>query len=183
MKNNRIYYLCLSAFLMALAIIIPMVSIKIEIPPMSFTLGSHIAIFIAIFISPAVAVAVELGATLGFFLAGFPPVVVARAFVQIVFVVIGAYWLKKNPTLFKKMSSIILFGVVTGVLHGFFEVLACLPFYTNLNTMEVIQILVLLVGVGTLVHSLVDYFLSLVLWKALLASPSIKRVSLVKEIL
>lgn len=183
MKNNRIYYLCLSAFLMALAIIIPMVSIKIEIPPMSFTLGSHIAIFIAMFISPAVAIAVELGATLGFFLAGFPPVVVARAFSQIVFVVIGTYWLKKNPDLFKKGSSIIVFGLVTGVLHGIFEIIACLPFYTTLNMSEMIQILGLLVGVGTLVHSCVDYALSLILWKSLLASPSIKKVSMVKEVL
>ena len=54
---------------------------------MSFTLGSHVAIFIAMFISPAVALTVELGATLGFLLAGFPPVVVLRALSQV-----GVWW-------------------------------------------------------------------------------------------
>ena len=49
-----------------IAILIPMISpVKIQLGPMSFTLGSHVAIFIAMFISPAVALTVELGATLG----------------------------------------------------------------------------------------------------------------------
>ena len=183
MKNNRIYYLCLSAILIAVAIIVPMVSIKVIIPPMSFTLGSHIAIFIAMMINPQVAIAVELGATLGFFLAGFPFVIVARAFAQIVFVVIGALWLKKNPQLLKKVSGIVSFALITGVLHGVFEVLACLPFYTTLNAQEMIYTLFVLVGVGTLVHSCVDFAISYVLWRIMLSSPAIKKRAIVNEIL
>ena len=61
----------MAALLCAIAILIPMISpVKIPLGPMSFTLGSHVAIFIAMFISPAVALTVELGATLGFLLAG-----------------------------------------------------------------------------------------------------------------
>lgn len=183
MRNNKIFNLCLAAVLMAVAIIVPMVSIKIEIPPMSFTLGSHVAIFIAMLISPQIAIAVELGATLGFFLAGFPIVVVARAFVQIVFVAVGTFWLKKKPDLLKNISGIISFALVTGVLHGVFEIFACLPFYTSLSMEEMIHILFLLVGVGTLVHSCVDFAISYILWKALLASPSIKKIAMVKEVL
>ncbi len=183
MRNNKIYYLCLSAILIAVAIIVPMVSVKVIIPPMSFTLGSHVAIFVAMMINPQVAIAVELGATLGFFLAGFPFVVVARAFSQIVFVVIGALWLKKQPALLKKVSGILAFALVTGVLHGILEVIVCLPFYTTLNTQEMVRILFVLVGVGTLVHSCVDFAISYVLWKVMLTSPAIKKIAIVIEIL
>ena len=94
-KNTvRIQRMCVAALLCAIAILIPMISpVKIQLGPMSFTLGSHVAIFIAMFISPAVALTVELGATLGFLLAGFPPVVVLRALSQVVFVAIGAFLL------------------------------------------------------------------------------------------
>ena len=63
-KNTvRIQRMCVAALLCAIAILIPMISpVKIQLGPMSFTLGSHVAIFIAMFISPAVALTVELGA-------------------------------------------------------------------------------------------------------------------------
>ncbi len=48
-------------------VIIPMVMPKIMIPPASFTLASHVPLFIAMFFTPGVAVAVALGTTFGFF--------------------------------------------------------------------------------------------------------------------
>ena len=113
-KNTvRIQRMCVAALLCAIAILIPMISpVKIQLGPMSFTLGSHVAIFIAMFISPAVALTVELGATLGFLLAGFPPVVVLRALSQVVFVAIGAFLLAKKPAVMKNGLSIFLFGLV-----------------------------------------------------------------------
>ena len=119
-KNTvRIQRMCVAALLCAIAILIPMISpVKIQLGPMSFTLGSHVAIFIAMFISPAVALTVELGATLGFLLAGFPPVVVLRALSQVVFVAIGAFLLAKKPAVMKNGLSIFLFGLVMGVIHG-----------------------------------------------------------------
>lgn len=117
-KNTvRIQRMCVAALLCAIAILIPMISpVKIQLGPMSFTLGSHVAIFIAMFISPAVALTVELGATLGFLLAGFPPVVVLRALSQVVFVAIGAFLLAKKTAVMKNGLSIFLFGLVMGVI-------------------------------------------------------------------
>ena len=54
--------------------------IKILIEPASFTLGSHIAIFMAMFLSPKISFLVSIGTTIGFFIAGFPLTVVLRVF-------------------------------------------------------------------------------------------------------
>ena len=90
-SNERIQKMCIAALLCALGILVPMISpVRIQLGPMSFTLASHVALFLAMFISPTVAAAVELGTTLGFLLAGFAPVVVLRAASQIVFVLLGA---------------------------------------------------------------------------------------------
>ena len=67
--------------LTAIAILIPIVMpFKIVIPPASYTLGSHIAIFIAMFLSPLMAVFVILASSFGFLMAGYPMVIVFRAF-------------------------------------------------------------------------------------------------------
>ena len=79
-KSKSLYHLVLAGVLCAIGIIIPMFSpIKIRIDPMSFTLASHVAVFLAMFISPAVGAAVALGTTLGFFLGGFSLPIVLRA--------------------------------------------------------------------------------------------------------
>lgn len=159
-KNTvRIQRMCVAALLCAIAILIPMISpVKIQLGPMSFTLGSHVAIFIAMFISPAVALTVELGATLGFLLAGFPPVV---------FVAIGAFLLAKKPAVMKNGLSIFLFGLVMGVIHGVLEAVVVTAFWFSGMTMEgtFVSTVLGLVGVGTLVHSMVDYYLALLIWQ------------------
>lgn len=164
-KNTvRIQRMCVAALLCAIAILIPMISpVKIQLGPMSFTLGSHVAIFIAMFISPAV----ELGATLGFLLAGFPPVVVLRALSQVVFVAIGAFLLAKKPAVMKNGLSIFLFGLVMGVIHGVLEAVVVTAFWFSGMTMEgtFVSTVLGLVGVGTVVHSMVDYYLALLIWQ------------------
>ena len=86
--------MCIAALLCAVGILVPMISpVKVTLEPMSFTLASHVALFLAMFVSPAVALAVSVGTTLGFLLAGFAPIVVLRAAVQVIFVVLGAVWL------------------------------------------------------------------------------------------
>ena len=70
-----------TALLTAIAILIPLVMpIKIVIPPASYTLGSHVAIFIAMFLSPWMAIFVIVASSIGFLLAGYPIVIVLRAF-------------------------------------------------------------------------------------------------------
>lgn len=135
---------------------------------MSFTLGSHIAVFIAMFVSPVVAVCVELGTTLGFLLAGFSPVVVLRALAQIVFVVVGSVWLQKKPETLNHWGSMSLFVLGTGLLHGIAEALVSTWFYFggNIDQSKGFFItIVLLVGVGTLVHHTIDFVFSVLIWK------------------
>ena len=67
MKSKNINQLVLAGVLCGIGIVVPMLMPKIVIGPMSFTLASHVAIFIAMFISPKLAAVVCLGTTLGFF--------------------------------------------------------------------------------------------------------------------
>ena len=49
-----------------------------------------------------VAIAVSLGTALGFFMAGFPFVVVLRALTHVIWAYLGAQYAKKNPQIFEK---------------------------------------------------------------------------------
>lgn len=182
MKNKSIYQISISALLMSIAIIIPMISpIKIIIEPASFTLGSHIAIMIAMMISPSVAIIVELGATLGFFISGFPIVVVLRALSQFFFVAIGSYILKKKPDMFKNIFTLVLFIIFTGLIHSVMEVLVSLYFYSGTNSQLFYNVFVL-VGIGTFIHHCIDYTLTLLIWKVLIKSKSIVSSSQIQSL-
>lgn len=167
--NEQVRKMCIAALLCAIGILIPMLSpVKIQIPPMSFTLASHVALFIALFISPAVAATVTVGTTLGFVLAGFPPVVVLRAAVQIAFVLLGAFWLKRSPKVMDTLGGKLCFGAVLGAVHAVCEALVVTAFYFGGMPMEggFVYTVLGLVGVGTFVHSMVDYAIALVIWQA-----------------
>lgn len=175
MKHNKLLTITLAGLLCAIGIIIPMFSpIKIVLEPASFTLASHVAIFVAMFISPTVAISVTLGTTLGFLLGGFPIVVVMRAFSQIIFATIGAFMLKKNKEWLASGKKMFSFGLLTSLIHALGEVLVVIPFYftgTGLSSgyydKGFFISVILLVGIGTLVHSMVDYGISLAIWKPL----------------
>lgn len=100
MKNNSVKHLTISALLIGLGILIPMVMPKIVIGPASFTLASHVPVFIAMFFSP-VALAVVLGTTFGFFIST-TPIIALRAFSHLIFALIGASYLQKHPELVLK---------------------------------------------------------------------------------
>ena len=168
MKNNlRIQRMCIAALLCAIGILIPIISpVKLQLGPMSFTLASHVALFLALFISPAVAATVAVGTTLGFLLAGFPPVVVLRAGVQIVFVLVGAFWLAKRPAIMKGASGVFCFGLILNAIHAVCEAIVVMLFWFSGATYDTgfwYTILVLVAG-GTLVHGMVDYYLALLIW-------------------
>ncbi|MGI5894391.1 MAG: hypothetical protein ACOX6P_07320 [Candidatus Merdivicinus sp.] len=168
-KNAQLQKLVIAALLCAIGILIPIVSpIKIRLDPMSFTLASHVAVLVAMFVSPAVAIAVELGTTVGFIFAAFPPVVVLRALVQIFFVVIGAYWLQRKPETLNHFGSMSIWVLVTGVIHGAAEAVVSTWFYFGGNIDQskgFFTTIILLVGVGTLVHHIVDFIISYIIWR------------------
>lgn len=176
-SRTNTYQLALTGMLIAIGIVIPMFSpIKVVIEPASFTLASHVAVFIAMFISPSMAVAVSLGTTLGFFLGGFPLTVVLRALTHVVFALVGALYLQKRDYApIASVKSSLLFSLCIGILHAVCEVLIVLPFYVNGSMPQAnydkgfFVSIFLLVGVGSVIHSMVDLSISIWLYKPIQA--------------
>lgn len=173
-KSTRLVKLVLSALLCAIGILIPMISpLQLVLEPASFTLGSHVAIFIAMFLSPSVAVAVSLGTALGFFLRGLPLVIVLRAITHVVFAFTGAVMLKKRPETLQSPLKTTGFSLFISLIHALAELAVVTPFYFSDSMSQAFYVkgyvvsVVLLVGLGTVVHSMVDFGLALVVWKAL----------------
>ncbi|MHC1721371.1 MAG: ECF transporter S component [Clostridiaceae bacterium] len=144
-----------TALLTALAIIIPLTFgfLKVQLGPFSATLASHVPLFIAMFLGPGAAVMVGLGSTLGF-LVSAPAVVAARAFMHVFVGLAGALMLKQGVD-FKK---VVLF---TAPIHGLLEALAVIPFGFTMYKVLVV------VGVGTILHHIADGVIAFALIKAL----------------
>lgn len=182
MKKKSVRQLTISALLIAMGIIIPMVMPRITIGPASFTLASHVPVFVAMFISPMVAVAVSLGTGFGFFLSA-TPIIALRALSHLLFAVIGALFLQKYPNLLisKKGTFTLMngrlqfFNFTIALIHSAAELLVVSVFYTMGNMPETyytqgyMYSIFLLMGVGGVVHSLIDfniaYFLAGILSK------------------
>ncbi|EMW5407602.1 hypothetical protein AAFB00_000924 [Enterococcus faecalis] len=170
MKTNSVKRLTISALLIAMGIIIPMVMPRITIGPASFTLASHVPVFIAMFISPVVAISVSLGTGFGFFLSA-TPIIALRALSHLIFAVIGAVILQKHPEILINKEGkftllngkLQLFNVGIGVIHSAAELVVVSVFYTMGNlpgtyyTAGFMYSIFLLMGVGGLIHSLVDF--------------------------
>ena len=170
MKTNSVKRLTISALLIAMGIIFPMVMPRITIGPASFTLASHVPVFIAMFISPVVAIAVSLGTGFGFFLSA-TPIIALRALSHLIFAVIGAVILQKHPEILINKEGkftllngkLQLFNVGIGVIHSAAELVVVSVFYTMGNlpgtyyTAGFMYSIFLLMGVGGLIHSLVDF--------------------------
>jgi len=152
---NNIRKLTYTGLLTALAIIIPLTFgfLKVQLGPFSATLASHVPLFIAMFLGPGAAVMVGLASTLGF-LVSTPAVVAARAFMHVFVGLAGALMLKQGVD-FKK---VVLF---TAPIHGLLEALAVIPFGFTMYKVLVV------VGVGTVLHHMADGVIAFALIKAL----------------
>ena len=182
-SKRKIQMMCITAMLIAVGVLIPMYSpVKIMLEPMSFTLGSHIAIMIAMFVSPLSALGVALGTTAGFYLAGFTLPVVLRALTHVVWAYAGALYLKKHPDLFQSPVKTFVFNLAVAIVHAVLEVIIVMPLYTGYDASQLFYLLFVLVGIGSVVHSTVDFVLSLVVWKAVTASAAIRAVAVIKHI-
>ena len=182
-SKRKIQMMSITAMLIALGVLIPMYSpVKIILEPMSFTLGSHIAIMIAMFVSPLSALGVALGTTAGFYLAGFTLPVVLRALTHVIWAYAGALYLKKHPDLFRSPAKTFVFNLAAALVHALLEVLIVMPLYTGYDASQLFYLLFVLVGIGSVVHSTVDCVLSLAVWKAVTASASIRAIAMIKHI-
>lgn len=167
-SKSSVKQLSIGAILTAFAILIPlMMPIKIVIGPASYTLASHIPLFIAMFISPATAILVALGSSLGFFLAGFPIVIVFRALTHLIFVTLGAFLIKRFPS-FMDTKRFFLLGIGLNLLHGLGEYIVVMALTSGGQTSDTYWMTMLgLVGLGSALHGLLDFSLAYYFWKIL----------------
>lgn len=185
MKSHKhMQVLVLASLLIAVGTIIPMLMPKVIIGPMSFTLASHVAVMVAIFISPNVAIAVALGTTLGFFMAGFPFVVVMRALTHVIWAFIGAKYAQKKPQIFEKPLKTLQFNLMIALIHALSEMIIVIPFYygNGMDLQTFVYMVFGLVGLGTMIHSSIDFCITLPVWKALSQSRVINGISQIKKI-
>lgn len=172
-QNYKLQSMVISALLCAIGIMIPMFAPKIVVEPASFTLASHVPVFIAMFISPTVAVSVALVTGIGFFFGPYPPVVVLRALSHIVFALVGAYILKKNGNILKSPKSTFVFALLISILHAACEVVVVTLFYwgsqmTSAYYEKGFLLSVMgLVGLGTIIHSMIDFTIATMVWQPL----------------
>lgn len=183
-RSRSVYRLAVAALLCAVGIMIPMFVPKIYIPPMSFTLASHVAIFLAMCISPAIALVVSLGTTIGFVFSGLPVDVWLRALSHVVWAVGGALWLKAFPNTFYHKASNVLFCLVIALVHGALELgVICTLYLGGLDSVTAkftdggFAAILLLVGLGTVVHSCLDYAISYLVWLPLRKFPGLAAIS------
>ena len=165
-RNTRVLNIAISGVLSAIGILIPMIMpIKIVIGSSTYTLASHVPIFVAMFVNPSVGIFVSLTTTLGFFLGGWPLPVVLRALSHILFVIPGALYLKKYEL--KGMTTIIVFNLIIALIHGLGEFSIISLLNIKVITPELLGSFFLFLGIGTMIHSTVDFFLSLSVVKSL----------------
>lgn len=163
MKKMSVREITIGALLIALAILIPNVMPKIVIGPASFTLGSHVPLFIAMFFSPLLAVMVAIGTTIGFFMSSLPFIITLRAASHLVFAVLGAWYLQKHPETVLTKGKFQLVNLVIGLIHSAVEILVVLAFnLVDSGSVGSYQggafyFFFVLMGIGGLIHSLVDY--------------------------
>lgn len=182
--HKKIQTLTIAALLIAVGTVIPSFMPKVIVGPMSFTLASHVAVMIALFISPSVAISVALGTTLGFLMAGFPFVVVLRALSHVIWAFAGSLYIQKNPNIFEKPLKALQFNLFIAILHAIGEMVVVIPFYwgAGMDVQAFCYMVFGLVGIGTIIHSSVDFIISLVVWKALSQNSSIAKISNVKKV-
>ena len=165
--TNKVMVICIAGLLSAIGILIPMFAPKIVIEPASFTLASHVAIFIAMFISPEIAISVALISSFGFFIAGFPLVVVLRALTHLIFATTGAFVLKKHNNILLSPKTMIPFALLISILHAVAEVTVVSLYYLGTGASMSMYYIFGLVGIGTIIHSLVDFSIALLVWSPL----------------
>lgn len=153
MKNIK--KLTYTGLLTALAIVIPLAFgfLKIQIGPFSATLASHVPLFISMFLGPFAAVMVGAGSALGF-LVSAPAVVAARAFMHTFVGLVGALLLKQGVSFAKVI-------IITAPIHAILEAIAVIPFGFTMYKVLVV------VGVGSFLHHMVDGVIAFALVKAL----------------
>ena len=98
----------------------------------------------------------------------------------------GAYYLQKHPELIdfrqqveNRNAKLFGLGAVLSIIHAALETLVCVPVYfgQGLSGAETVRILLGLVLLGSFIHSMIDYALSLLIWRPVSGTMRTSRVS------
>ncbi|MEG1719034.1 MAG: hypothetical protein RR306_01795 [Clostridia bacterium] len=175
-KLNKTRLITISALLTAISFLMVYIVPTIDIGVWSLTVGSHVPTFIAMFISPVTAVFTYLGTLLAFIIKTGNIFVWLRAGSHIFFIIAGLLILRKYDMLKatkNKYLKVSLFGLVIALVHGIFEALSVvlglavgfvLPSTGGNSTLVY---LLLIVCLGTVVHSIIDFALAYAVYIAL----------------
>jgi niacin transporter len=176
--RSLLYKTAFTALLIVVGIIISLFSpVRLRMDPASFTLALHVPIFIAMFISPLAAIATAIGTALGFFIGDFPSVIAWRAVSHVFFAFLGSLYLYFRPHISSSFLKMQLFSFVIGILHAWAEVIIVYLFYMDSGKSGVYFTrtdVFLLVGLGGLVHSMIDFVIAFVIFKFLIAQEALK---------
>lgn len=180
MKTNKaLKSLIVSAMLTAISFVFVYFVPTIDLGVWSFTLGSHVPTFIACFISPYVAVFTYLGTLLAFMIKVGNPIVWLRAGSHLGFVVLALLIFRKVESPSQGISvykhnyfepgtnagvyvKIVLIALLLAVVHAALEVLAVLVGLSIGISVanSSAEYILITVGVGTMIHSLLDFFIA-----------------------
>lgn len=165
-KKTNVRDMVIGAMLIATGILIPMIMPKIVLEPASFTLASHAPIMIAMFFSPLMTAMVAMGTTLGFMISVPVPTIWMRAAMHIIAMTLGAIYLKKHPEIIHQKVKLQIFNIILGIIHAALEVIVVWAFYAlgmaNMNSGALYNLL-LLIGIGGIVHSCIDFNIALII--------------------
>lgn len=181
-RRQRTLNLTVTALLTALGILIPAIMpIRLVLGTASYTLASHVPVNMAMMHSPAAAALVAIGSGIGFFLSGMNIVIVLRALSHIIYASIGAKFLEKRPSTLRSTKSRFAFSLGINIIHGLSELVVV--FLTVGLGITVagdgfINTLLLLVGLGTLIHGMVDFEIAYQLTKLIQKRTSVRLTKL-----
>lgn len=168
LTHSKASLLMITSILISFSILIPiLMPIKLIIGPASYTLASHVPIFIGMFLSPMIASIVALGATVGFFIAGFPIIIVMRALSHLIFVLIGAYLIKILRINHYQWKQQLILMLIINLFHSLGEVsvVYLMTAATTTPSTNYWYTLWGLVGLGTFIHGCIDYLIALLIAK------------------
>ena len=185
MKTKPVQQLTLSALLIAVGVLIPLVMPRIVIGPASFTLASHVPLFVAMFFSPKMSTIVALGTAFGFLLTA-PFIIALRALSHLLFAVLGSIYLQKRPQIVNQPKKFQLYNLIIAIIHAAAEVVVVAAFFLLGGSPQVsydtsmFTLLFVFIGIGGVIHSLVDYNIAYFIVKTLSKSfpvPIFKKAS------
>ncbi|HHX29051.1 MAG: ECF transporter S component [Bacillota bacterium] len=154
MKSKETLRLTAGSLLLAVSLLIPSLLggvVTLPIGPFTATPASHVPTLLSMLLGPVTAGIVGMGSAIGFFLR-LGPLVGARAAMHIPVGVTGA-WLMRKGMGFPLALSLM------APLHAGLEALIVLLFGFSLRDAGFV------VGLGTLVHHIVDSAIALFIWR------------------